>query len=137
MGRSRTFRRSCQEKGRRILGSISEQTVPFFDEFRKLPVTVHVFLSYRVHPDIRQSVLWPKELSFRVPRKAIPAFTKELPGPPFLGQRISDGGLGTITDEIHEYIDDQKGEQIADDYRSPTTAPESLDVSSRDCSIKD
>jgi putative transposase len=81
---------------------------------------VHVFVSYRPNQDISQIVQWLKGISSRVLLQEFPHLRKR-----FWGRHVWVRGYlavssGTITDEmIKEYIDEQEGEQIADDSRFP------------------
>ena len=81
---------------------------------------IHVFLSYRAHQDISQIAQWLKGISSRVLLQEYPHLRKKFWGQHFWARGYLAVSSGTITDEmIKEYIEDQDGEQIADDSRFP------------------
>ena len=85
---------------------------------------VHVFLSYRAHQDISQVVQWLKGISSRVLLQEYPHLGKKFWGRHVWARGYLAVSSGTITDEmIKECIDDQEGEQIADDSRFPIDSP--------------
>ena len=81
---------------------------------------VHLLVSYRPNQHVSQLVQWLKGISSRVLLQEFPHLRKK-----FWGKRLWARGYlavssGTITDEmIREYINEQEGEQIADDSRFP------------------
>jgi putative transposase len=82
---------------------------------------VHVFLSYRPHQDMMQ---WLKGISSRVLLQEFPALRKKFWGRHFWARGYLAVSSGTITDEmVKEYIDEQEGEQIADDSRFQIDSP--------------
>ena len=79
---------------------------------------VHVFLSYRPNQDVSQIMPWLKGISSRVLLQEFPHLRKRFWGRHFWARGYLAVSSGTITDEmIKEYIDEQEGEQIADDSR--------------------
>jgi putative transposase len=81
---------------------------------------VNVFLSYRPNQDISQIVQWLKGISSRVPLQEFPHLRKKFWGRPLWARGYLAVSSGTITDEmIRQYIDEQEGQQIADDSRFP------------------
>ena len=81
---------------------------------------VHVFLSYRPNQDVSQIMQWLKGISSRVLLQEFPHLRKRFWGRHFWARGYLAVSSGTITDEmIKEYIDEQEGEQIADDSRFP------------------
>lgn len=85
---------------------------------------VHVFLSYRAHQDISQIVQWLKGIRSRVLLQECPHLRKTFWGRSFWASGYLAVSSGTITDEmIKGYVDDQEGEQIADDSRFPIDSP--------------
>ncbi len=79
---------------------------------------VHVFLSYRPHQDISQIMQWVKGISSRVLLQEFPVLRRKFWGRHFWARGYLAISSGTITDEmVKEYIDEQEGEQIADDCR--------------------
>jgi len=85
---------------------------------------VHVFVSYRPHQQVSQIMQWLKGISSRVPLQEFPHLRKKFWGRHFWGRGYLAVSSGTITDEmIREYIEEQEGEQIADDGRFPIDSP--------------
>jgi putative transposase len=85
---------------------------------------VHVFLSYRPTQDISQIMQWLKGISSRVLLQEFPYLRKKFWGRHLWSRGYLAVSSGTITDEmIQEYIDEQEGEQIADDSRFPIDNP--------------
>ena len=81
---------------------------------------VHVFLSYRPTQDIAQIMQWLKGISSRVLLQEFPRLRKQFWGRHFWARGYLAVSSGTITDEmIRAYIEEQEGEQIADDSRFP------------------
>ena len=77
---------------------------------------VHVFLSYRPSQDISKIVQWLKGISSRVLLQEFPHLKKAFWGRHFWARGYLAVSSGNITDEmIKDYIDNQDGEQIADD----------------------
>lgn len=85
---------------------------------------VHVFLSYRPTQGISQIVQRLKGISSRVLLQEFPRLRKQFWGRHFWARGYLAVSSGTITDEmIQQYIDEQQGEQIADDSRFPIDTP--------------
>jgi putative transposase len=81
---------------------------------------VHVLLSYRPTQDVSVIMQWLKGISSRVLLQEFPHLRKKFWGRHFWARGYLAVSSGTITDEmIKEYIDEQEGEQIADDSRFP------------------
>jgi putative transposase len=81
---------------------------------------VHLFLSYRPNQDVSQIVPWRKGISSRVLLQEFAHLRKKFWGRPLWARGYLAVSSGTITDEmIREYIDEQEGEQMADDSRFP------------------
>ena len=81
---------------------------------------VHVFLSYRPTQKISQIMQWLKGTSSRVLLQEFPRLRKQFWGRHFWARGYLAVSSGNLTDEmIQEYIDQQEGEQIADDSRFP------------------
>jgi putative transposase len=85
---------------------------------------IQMLISYRPNQPVSQIMQWLKGISSRVLLQEFPHLRKK-----FWGQHVWARGYlavssGTITDEmIREYIDEQEGEQIADDSRFPIDNP--------------
>ena len=85
---------------------------------------VHVFVSYRPHQQVSQIMQWLKGISSRVLLQEFPHLKKKFWGRHFWARGYLAVSSGTITDEmIQEYIEEQEGEQIADDGRFPIDNP--------------
>ena len=85
---------------------------------------VHVFLSYRPTQKVSQIMQWLKGTSSRVLLQEFPRLRKEFWGRHFWARGYLAVSSGNLTDEmIQEYIDQQEGEQIADDSRFPIDSP--------------
>ncbi len=81
---------------------------------------VHVFLSFRPTQKVSQIMQWLKGTSSRVLLQEFPRLRKHFWGRHLWARGYLAVSSGTITDEmIREYIDEQEGEQIADDSRFP------------------
>ena len=81
---------------------------------------VHVFLSYRTNQDVSQIMQWLKGISSRVLLQEFPHLRRKFWGRHLWARGYLAVSSGTITDEmIKEYIDEQEGEQVADDSRFP------------------
>ena len=81
---------------------------------------VHVFLSYRPTQKVSQIMQWLKVTSSRVLLQEFPRLRKQFWGRHLWARGYLTVSSGNITDEmIREYIDEQEGEQIADDSRFP------------------
>ena len=81
---------------------------------------VHVFLSYRPTQAVSQIVQRLKGISSRVLLQEFPRLRKQFWGRHFWARGYLAASSGTITDDmIQQYIDEQQGEQIADDSRFP------------------
>ena len=81
---------------------------------------VPLFLAYRPNQDVSQIVQWLKGISARVLRQEFAHLRRKFWGRPLWARGYLAVSSGTITDEmIREYIDEQEGEQIADDSRFP------------------
>ena len=85
---------------------------------------VHLFVSYRPNQQVSQIMQWLKGISSRVLLQDFPSLRKKFWGKHFWARGYLAVSSGTITDEmIREYIDEQEGEQIADDSRFPIDNP--------------
>ncbi len=85
---------------------------------------VHVFLSYRPTQKVSQIMQWLKGTSSRVLLQEFPRLRKQFWGRHFWARGYLAVSSGNLTDEmIQEYIDEQEGEQIADDSRFPIDSP--------------
>ena len=85
---------------------------------------VHVFLSYRPTQKISQVMQWLKGTSSRVLLQEFPHLRKKFWGRHLWARGYLAVSSGNVTDEmIREYIDEQEGEQIADDSRFPIDSP--------------
>ena len=81
---------------------------------------VHLFISYRANQQVSQIMQWVKGISSRVLLQEFPLLRKKFWGRHLWARGYLAVSSGTITDEmIREYIDEQQGEQIADDSRFP------------------
>ena len=85
---------------------------------------VHVFLSYRPTQAVSQIVQRLKGISSRVLLQEFPRLRKQFWGRHFWARGYLAASSGTITDDmIQQYIEEQQGEQIADDSRFPIDTP--------------
>ena len=85
---------------------------------------VHVFLSYRPTQKVSQVMQWLKGTSSRILLQEFPHLRKKFWGRHLWARGYLAVSSGNITDEmIQEYIDEQEGEQIADDSRFPIDTP--------------
>lgn len=85
---------------------------------------VHVFLSYRPTQKVSQIMQWLKGTSSRVLLQEFPHLRKKFWGRHLWARGYFAVSSGTITDEmIREYIEEQEGEQIADDDRFQVENP--------------
>ena len=81
---------------------------------------VPLFLAYRPNQDVSQIVQWLKGISSRVLLQEFPHLRKKFWGRHLWARGYLAVSSGTITDEmIREYIEEQEGEQVADDSRFP------------------
>ncbi len=81
---------------------------------------VHVFLSYRPTQKVSQIVQWLKGTTSRLLLQEYKRLRKQFWGRHLWARGYLAVSSGTITDEmIKQYIDDQEGEQMADDSRFP------------------
>ncbi|MFL6466259.1 MAG: IS200/IS605 family transposase, partial [Bryobacteraceae bacterium] len=81
---------------------------------------VPLFLSYRPHQEVSQIVQWLKGISSPVLLQEFPHLRKKLWGRHLWARGYLAVSSGTITDDmIREYIEEQEGEQMADDSRFP------------------
>jgi putative transposase len=81
---------------------------------------VPLFLSYRPNQDVSQIVQGRKGISSRVLLQEFAHLRKKFWGRHLWARGYLAVSSGTITDEmIREHIDEQEGEQIADDSRFP------------------
>ena len=81
---------------------------------------VHLFISYRANQQVSQIMQWLKGIRSRVLLQEFPLLRKKFQGRHLWARGYLAVSSGTITDEmIREYIDEQQGEQIADDSRFP------------------
>ena len=85
---------------------------------------VHLLVSYRPNQQVSQIMQWLKGISSRVLLQEFAHLRKQFWGRHFWARGYLAISSGTITDEmIREYIDEQEGEQIADDSRFPIDSP--------------
>lgn len=85
---------------------------------------VHVLVSYRANQSVSQIMQWLKGISSRVLFQEFPALRKKFWGRHFWARGYFAVTSGTITDEmIRQYIDEQEGEQVADDSRFQIDSP--------------
>ena len=81
---------------------------------------VHVLVSYRPTQRVSQIVQWLKGTSSRVLLQEFPRLRKQFWGKHLWARGYLAVATGSVTDEvIRAYIDEQTGEQIADDSRFP------------------
>ncbi len=81
---------------------------------------VHVLVSYRPPQRVSQIVQWFKGISSRVLLQEYPRLRKQFWGRHLWARGYLAVSTGTITDEmVRQYIEEQEGEQIADDSRFP------------------
>ena len=81
---------------------------------------VHVFLSYRPTQRVSQIMQWLKGTSSRMLLQEFSQLRKKFWGRHLWARGYLAVSSGTITDEmIKQYIDEQEGEQVADDSRFP------------------
>ena len=80
----------------------------------------HVLVSYRPTQRVSQIVQWLKGTSSRVLLQEFPRLRKEFWGKHLWARGYLAVATGSVTDEvIRAYIEEQVGEQIADDSRFP------------------
>lgn len=85
---------------------------------------VHVFLTYRPNQDVSQIVQWLKGISSRVLLQEFAHLRRQFWGKHLWARGYLAVSSGTITDElIQKYIDEQEGEQVADDSRFQIDSP--------------
>ena len=85
---------------------------------------VHLLVSYRPNQQVSQIMQWLKGISSQVLLQEFAYLRKQFWGRHFWARGYLAVSSGTITDEmIQEYIDEQEGEQIADDSRFPIDSP--------------
>jgi putative transposase len=85
---------------------------------------VHVFLSYRPTQKVSQVMQWLKGISSRVLLQEFPRLRKQFWGRHVWARGYLAVSSGTMSDDmIQQYIDEQQGEQIADDSRFPIDNP--------------
>jgi len=85
---------------------------------------VHVFLSYRPTQKVSQIMQWLKGTSSRVLLQEYSHLRRKFWGRHLWARGYLAVSSGTITDEmIKEYINEQEGEQIADDSRFQIDPP--------------
>jgi putative transposase len=81
---------------------------------------VHVFLSHRPTQKISQIMQWLKGTSSRMLLQEYSHLRKKFWGRHLWARGYLAVSSGTVTDEmIKQYIDEQEGEQVADDSRFP------------------
>ena len=81
---------------------------------------VHLFISYRPNQPVSQMVQWLKGISSRILLQEFRHLRKKFWGKHLWARGYLAVSPGTIIDQmIREYIDEQEGEQIADDSRFP------------------
>ena len=87
---------------------------------KERPDHVHVFLSNRPTHKASQVMQWLKGTSSRVLLQEFPRLRKQFWGRHLWARGYLAVSSGNITDEmVREYIDEQEGEQIADNSRFP------------------
>ncbi len=85
---------------------------------------VHLFVSDRPNQQVSPIMQWLKGISSRVLLQEFPSLRKKFWGRHFWARGYLAVSSGTISDEmIREYLDEQEGEQIADDRRFPIDNP--------------
>ncbi|MDE2091992.1 MAG: IS200/IS605 family transposase [Gammaproteobacteria bacterium] len=85
---------------------------------------IHVFASYRANQSVSEIVQWLKGISSRVLLQEFPHLRKKFWGRHLWARGYLAVSSGNITDAmVKEYIDQQEGEQIADDSRFPIDDP--------------
>ena len=81
---------------------------------------IHVFISYRPNQSISQIVQWLKGISSRVMLQEFAHLRRQFWGRHLWARGYLAVSSGTITDDmIQKYIDEQEGEQVADDSQFP------------------
>ncbi len=79
---------------------------------------VHMFVSYRPNQDISTIVQWFKGISSRLLLSEFAHLKEQFWGRHFWARGYLAVSSGNITDEmVHQYIQEQEGESIADDSR--------------------
>ena len=79
---------------------------------------IHMFVSHRPTQSISKIVQYLKDISSRVLLQEFPYLQKQFWGKHLWARGYLAVSSGTITDKmIQEYIDQQEGEQVADDSR--------------------
>ena len=79
---------------------------------------IHLFLSYRPNQSVSKIVQWLKGTSSRVLMQEFPHLRKQFWGRHFWARGYLVVSSGNITDDmIKTYIDEQEGEQVAEDSR--------------------
>lgn len=85
---------------------------------------IHVFVVYRPNQSVSEVVQWLKGISSRVLLQEFPYLRKKFWGRHLWARGYLAVSSGNLTDEmIKEYIDEQEGEQIADDSRFQIDSP--------------
>ena len=85
---------------------------------------VHVLVSYRPTQKVSEIMQWFKGISSRVLLQEYPKLKRVFWGRHFWARGYFAVTSGTVTDEmIRAYIDEQQGEQIADDSRFQIDSP--------------
>lgn len=86
---------------------------------------VHIFISYRATQSISKVVQYFKGTSARILFQEFPHIKKQYWGRHLWSRGYLAVSSGTITDEqIQSYINEQEGEQIADDDQFPIDQPD-------------
>ena len=81
---------------------------------------VHLFISYRPTQNISKIMQWLKGISSRILLSEFAYLQKQFWGRHFWARGYLAVSSGNITDEmIQQYIEEQEGENIADDSRFP------------------
>jgi Transposase IS200 like len=100
---------------------------PWSMNWRSFLAKSHVTMfssSYRPNQPVSQIMQWLKGISSRVLLQEFPQLRKKFWGKHVWARGYLAVSSGTIPDEmIREYIDEQEGEQIADDSRFPIDNP--------------
>ena len=81
---------------------------------------IHLFISYRPTQNISKIMQWLKGISSRILLSEFAYLQKQFWGRHFWARGYLAVSSGNITDEmIQQYIEEQEGENIADDSRFP------------------
>jgi putative transposase len=79
---------------------------------------IHMFISYHPTQNVSKIMQWLKGISSRILLSEFPHLRKQFWGRHLWGRGYLAVSSGNITDEmIHQYIESQEGEPVADDSR--------------------